>query len=333
MSEQTLSAGNSPEGAPLLSLRDVFKQFPTKGRPLRAVDGVTFDVHHGETLSLVGESGCGKTTTGQIIVGLQNATSGTILYEGQPARTDTRAFRKRVQIVFQNPYSSLDPHMRIKEILREPLRIHGVDRREHDTIIGELLEMAHLNPSLLDRFPFQLSGGQRQRVAIARALALRPEFIVLDEPVSALDVSVQAQIVNLLRRLQDERKLTYLFISHDLRVVTHISDRVAVMYLGRIVEIGSAQQVMSVPRHPYTQALISAVPQVDPAARGGRIVLQGELPSPTDVRKGCRFAGRCPKVMEICHRMEPELKPSAPDGAVACHLFDDAGSDAAHPGS
>jgi oligopeptide transport system ATP-binding protein len=321
MNEQTKSPEALPDDTRLLSIRDVFKQFPTKGRPLRAVDGVSFDVHHGETLSLVGESGCGKTTTGQIIVGLQNATSGSILYEGKPARTDTRAFRKRVQIVFQNPYSSLDPHMRIKEILREPLRIHGVNRSEHDAIIEELLDMAHLNPSLLDRFPFQLSGGQRQRVAIARALALRPEFIVLDEPVSALDVSVQAQIVNLLRRLQDERKLTYLFISHDLRVVTHISDRVAVMYLGRIVEIGSAQKVMSEPQHPYTQALISAVPQVDPAARGGRIVLQGELPSPTDVQKGCRFAGRCPKVMEICRRVEPELKSSAPGSAVACHLF------------
>ncbi len=309
------------EGAPLLAVDGVFKHYPARSRRVvRAVDGVNFVVRRGETLSLVGESGCGKTTTAQLILGLQAPTDGEIRYDGALVNTRDRSLRRRMQVVFQNPYSSLDPRMRIREVLREPLRIHGVPRGEQNQRIDALLAMVHLGARLADRFPAELSGGQRQRVAIARALALRPEFIVLDEPVSALDVSVQAQIVNLLKSLQAEHGLTYLFISHDLRVVRHMSDRVAVMYLGRIVEIGPADDILLAPEHPYTQALISAVPRADPDARNQRIVLTGELPSPSDVMVGCRFAGRCPSAMEVCRRQEPPLLPTGGGRASACHL-------------
>jgi oligopeptide/dipeptide ABC transporter ATP-binding protein len=316
----------------LLGVEGLVKHFPTRsGRPVRAVDGVSFTVRRGETLSLVGESGCGKTTTGQLILGLQAPTSGHVRYDGSIINTYDRPLRRRMQVVFQNPYSSLDPRMHIGDILQEPLRIHGILRREQNRRVDELLEIVHLGRRFADRYPSELSGGQRQRVAIARALALNPEFIVLDEPVSALDVSVQAQIVNLLRRLQSEFRLTYLFISHDLRVVRHMSDTVAVMYLGRIVEIGSADRVLVAPEHPYTQALISAVPQTDPSERGRRIVLTGEIPSSTNIPPGCRFSGRCPFAMDICRRVEPSLVTSGDGRASACHLVHPAGTiDGAH---
>ncbi len=316
----------------LLEVRDLKKYFPPRTNRfarnlenltgvVKAVDGVSFDVRRGETLALVGESGCGKTTTGETVLFLQRPTSGDVRFDGQPLGVlpsgELRKLRTRMQIVFQNPYSSLDPRMRVADILSEPLRTHGRSDGLH-TAVGELLEMVQLDSGMRDRYPHEFSGGQRQRIGIARALALRPDLVVLDEPVSALDVSVQAQICNLLKDLQHQLGLTYIFISHDLRVVRHLSDRVAVMYLGRIVETGPTERIYNDPQHPYTRALYSAVPRARPGARRERIILEGEIPSAAAAPPGCRFHTRCHMAIEACHQTDQRLVSIDQDWSVAC---------------
>jgi oligopeptide/dipeptide ABC transporter ATP-binding protein len=309
----------------LVNVRHLVKHFPVEGSDdvVRAVDDVSFEILRGETLGLVGESGCGKSTVGRCLLRLIEPTAGQIDFDGRNVRSlnrsDLRELRREMQIVFQDPYASLNPRMKVGDIVGEPLVIHKIgtknERRER---VGELLRRVGLDPDYRKRYPHEFSGGQRQRIGVARTLALNPKLIVADEPVSALDVSVQAQVVNLLQDLQKEFGLTYLFISHGLAVVEHISTRVAVMYLGRIVEIASAADLYLRPLHPYTQALLSAIPVPDPKRKRERIVLQGDVPTPINPPSGCRFRTRCPIAIDECARIDPELRELSPGHRVAC---------------
>lgn len=297
---------------------------------VRAVDGLSFDIMQGETLGLVGESGCGKSTTGRAILRLYDPTDGSVKIDGVDIASlnasDLRKARPQMQMIFQDPQASLNPRMNVSEIIAEPLREHTkLDAAARDARVRELMDAVGLNRAFASRYPHEFSGGQRQRIGIARALALNPKFIVCDEPIAALDVSIQAQVVNLLEDLQRELGLTYLFISHDLSMVRHLATRVAVMYLGKIVELAPRDALYSDPLHPYTQALLSAVPVADPEVEATRkqIILEGDVPSPAKPPEGCNFCTRCPKVMDICRKVSPEFREHAPGRFSACHLMDE----------
>ncbi|MBC8103520.1 MAG: ABC transporter ATP-binding protein [Cytophagales bacterium] len=315
----------------LLSVEGLKVYFPLgHGQTVRAVDGVTFSVARGETLGLVGESGCGKSTTSRALLRLVAATGGRVRFDGQDilqlSETDLRGLRRRMQMVFQDPYASLSPRLNIGQIVAEPLEIHGIGtgRSERDAKVSELLKAVGMSPSVSRRYPHEFSGGQRQRIGIARALALNPELVVLDEPVSALDISVRAQVVNLLADLQQERGIAYLFVGHDLSLIRHAAHRVAVMYLGRIVEIAPSHALYTDPRHPYTRSLLASIPVLDPARRRERAPLEGDPPSPIDMPSGCRFRSRCLYAQPICTEQDPALVPvgggSIPGHQSACHF-------------
>jgi oligopeptide transport system ATP-binding protein len=319
----------STQPTPLLDVRRLVKHFPVENSDdvVQAVDGVSFSILPGETLGLVGESGCGKSTVGRNLLRLQEPTSGEVYFEGRNVLTlgaeDLRDLRREMQIIFQDPYASLNPRLSILSIVSEPLKIHGVSNKaERRARVAELLGKVGLDPNYMNRYPHEFSGGQRQRIGIARALALNPKLIVCDEPVSALDVSVQAQVVNLLQDLQSEFGLTYLFISHGLAVVEHISTRVAVMYLGKIVEIADAEELYKNPLHPYTKALLSAIPVPDPTQKRERIVLHGDVPTPINPPSGCRFRTRCPIAIPQCAERVPERREIVPGHTAACIRID-----------
>jgi len=326
---------NGSENNVLLRVENLKKHFPiTRGMILqrevgavKAVDGISFDIMEGETLGLVGESGCGKSTTGRTILRLHDPTDGKVFLRGENLadlpRDRMRRYRRDMQIIFQDPYASLNPRMTVGSIVAEPLEVHGIgngtERRQR---VQDLLALVGLNPYFINRYPHEFSGGQRQRIGVARALALEPEFIVCDEPISALDVSIQAQVVNLLQELQEKLGLTYLFIAHDLSMVRHISDRVAVMYLGKIMELAPRDELYNDPLHPYTQALLSAVPIPDPIKerKRQRIILEGDVPSPANPPSGCQFHTRCPLAVEMCKHVVPEWREVSPGHWVYCHL-------------
>ncbi|MGA7870491.1 MAG: oligopeptide/dipeptide ABC transporter ATP-binding protein [Candidatus Binatus sp.] len=330
-------AGNTTAtafGAPLVRVEHLSKEFPAgstgiiggKNLSIKAVAGVNLEIEPGETLGLVGESGSGKSTLGRLILKLLEPTEGAVYFDGRDlstlGRAELRTLRRQMQLVFQDPYASLNPRMRVRAIVGEGIEIHKLARgAEKERRIAELLAMVGMSADAMDRLPHEFSGGQRQRIGIARALAVNPRFLVLDEPVSALDVSIQAQIINLLQDLQEKLKLTYLFIAHDLRVVEHISNRVAIMYLGKIVEIASRDEIYLNPRHPYTRALLSAIPTIDAAHKPDRIKLPGEMPSPMNPPPGCAFHPRCPYAKDVCSSIEPKLETGRGGHAVACHVF------------
>ncbi len=326
---------NKKNNENLIELKNFCKHFPQKKkmfakeeRILKAVDDVTLEIRKGETLGLVGESGCGKTTLGRSIIKLYEATSGDIIYNGENITNlsfhEMLSYRKKIQMVFQDPYASLNPRQTVSDIIGEPMRIHKLyPESEIQGKVLEILELVGLNSSHMSRYPHEFSGGQRQRIGIARALAVKPEFIVCDEPISALDVSIQAQIVNMLEELQEKLGLTYLFIAHDLSMVRHISNRVGIMYLGKLMEISDSDSIYTKPLHPYTQALLSAIPVPDPdmSEKRQRIILEGDIPTPINPPAGCRFKTRCRFVKDICDTVNPELKEVEPGHKVACHLY------------
>lgn len=330
-----LSANNkvSASSDNILEVRNLKKYFPIKGGlfggvtgQVKAVDDVSFSIKRGTTMGLVGESGCGKSTMGRTILRLIDKTDGDIIFDGQDIskldKKELRKLRTRMQIIFQDPYSSLSPRLPVGEIIGEAVREHGiVPASEYDSYITEIMKECGLQEYHKDRYPHEFSGGQRQRICIARALALKPSFIVCDEPVSALDVSIQAQIINLLKDLQRDRDLTYLFISHDLSVVEHISDTIGVMYLGNLVETGSTEDIFSNPLHPYTKALFSAIPMPDPDIKKERVLLEGDIPSPANPPKGCKFHTRCTQCMDKCKKTEPVPKDMGNGHVVCCHLY------------
>lgn len=328
----------SPEQEPLVSVRNLKKYFPIhKGAliqrrvgDIKAVDGVSFDIYKGETLGLVGETGSGKTTVGRTMIRLYEATEGEVTLDGVDLFSlrakDMSEIRRRIAIIFQDPYASLNPRMTIGSIIAEPLEIHKIARgKEKEKRVNDLLAMVGLGTYCVNRYPFEFSGGQRQRIGIARALAINPDLIVCDEPISSLDVSIQAQVVNLLEKLQKQLGLTYLFIAHDLSMVRHISDRMAVMYLGKIMELADRDEIYLRPVHPYTQALMSAVPVPDPdiAMERKHIILEGDMPSPANPPKGCNFSTRCQYAKDICHQEDPEFREVKQDHFVACHFAED----------
>ena len=314
----------------LVEVKHLKKYFPIStglfsSKPLKAVDDVSFSIRRGETLGLVGESGCGKTTVGRTLLHLYEPTAGQIIFDGKPLKTrqDLEDYRKRTAMVFQDPYSSLNPRMTVSDIIAEPLDVPRMytSRKERQERVLELMARVGLNSEHAARYAHEFSGGQRQRIGIARALAVKPEFVVCDEPVSALDVSIQAQVINMFHDLQEQMNLTYLFIAHDLLVVRHISDRIAVMYLGKMVELAESEEIYHRPLHPYTQSLMSAVPVPDPrlARENKRIILSGDIPSPLNAPSGCPFRTRCPRATQICAEKMPEFLEAAPDHFVACH--------------
>ena len=305
---------------PLLSVRNLAVHFPLRGhRTVHAVDGVSFDIQEGETLGLVGESGCGKTTLGRAILRLERPTAGEVLYRNRSLTDDMRDFRRHMQMIFQDPYASLNPRMRVGSIVAEPIRALGLARNGNASQrVQQLMDLVGLNPRFVTRYPHEFSGGQRQRIGIARALAAEPDFVIADEPISALDVSIQAQILNLLERLQRELNLTLLFVSHDLRAVQHVSDRICVMYLGEIVELAPATELYSRPLMPYTKALISAVPMIGSARSRSCTILAGDVPSPADPPSGCRFRTRCPYAISECVQIKPVLREVTPGHWAAC---------------